>query len=69
MALVEDSELLSELESRSDLAALVRRVRQTELPWVVVSSAAVTAWEGRDPAAWAKVARWLATNGVTLVRL
>lgn len=65
----DDAELLGALECREDLAALIHRVRQNELPWVVVPSAAITAWEHRDPAAWAKVADWLAAKGVAVVRI
>jgi hypothetical protein len=63
------SDLLTDLGSDSDLARLVRRVTHDRLPWVVVSSAAVTGWARRDPGGWAKVSAWLAERGVTLVRI
>lgn len=62
------TDLLSDL-GRSDLARLVERVARDQLPWVVVSSAAVTAWMRRDPDGWAKVSAWLAERGVAVVRI
>lgn len=63
------SDLLSDLGPDSDLARLVQRVTRDQLPWVVVSSAAVTAWTRRDSEGWAKVRAWLAERGVALVRI
>lgn len=63
------AELLAELRSNSDLVWLVERVSRTRLPWVVIPTAAITAWEGRDPAGWAKVSAWLDAGGVTIVRI
>ena len=45
------------------------RVCQNELPWVVVSGAALTAWQQRDPAGWEKVSERLAANGLSVVRI
>ena len=61
--------LLAELNPNTDLAWLVERVAQNNLPWVVVSAAAVEGWEDRDPFGWAKVSAWLAVKGVTIVRI
>jgi len=44
-------------------------VTRDRLPWVVVSSAAVTAWMRRDPDAWAKVSAWLAEQGIAVVSI
>ena len=63
------ADLLADLGSDTDLAVLVRRVCDDQLPWVVVSSAAVTAWMRRDPAGWEKVSTWLDAQGVALVRI
>jgi hypothetical protein len=63
------SDLLTDLGPASDLARLVERVTSDQLPWVVVSTTAVTAWIRRDPEGWAKVSRWLAERGVALVRI
>jgi hypothetical protein len=63
------AELLAELSPNSDLVWLVDRVSRTRLPWVVIPSPAITAWEGRDPAGWAKVSEWLGAGGVTIVRI
>jgi succinylarginine dihydrolase len=63
------TDLLTDLGFSSDLKALVERVARDRLPWVVVSSAAVTAWTRRDPEAWAKVSAWLAAEGIAVVRI
>lgn len=63
------AELLAELSPNSDLVWLVDRVSRTKLPWVVIPGPAITAWEGRDPAGWAKVSEWLGAGGVTIVRI
>jgi hypothetical protein len=62
-------DLLDDLGADTDLARLVRRVSRDQLPWVVVSSAAVTGWMRRDPTGWRKVSDWLVAQGVTLVRI
>jgi hypothetical protein len=61
--------LLDDPDLSADLACLVDRVRQNKQPWVVVATAALKAWEERDPAGWEKVSEWLAANGVTVVRV
>jgi hypothetical protein len=58
-----------DLDLSPDLACLVDRVRQNRQPWVVVATAALEAWEKRDPAGWERVSEWLAENGVTVVRI
>jgi hypothetical protein len=63
------SDLLTDLGSDSDLARLVQRVTSDQLPWVVVSAAAISAWTRRDPAGWAKVQAWLAERGVAIVKI
>jgi hypothetical protein len=68
-AATQTAELLAELSPNSDLAWLVERVSRTDLPWVVIPGAAITAWEARDPAGWEKVLEWLAVRGVTIVRI
>lgn len=62
-------DLIAELGSKTDLAALVKRVSQNDLPRLVVSSAAVAGWTRRDPAAWARVSQWLAAKGVAIVQI
>lgn len=61
--------LLAELDPTTDLARLVERVAHNGLPWVVVPTAALTAWEQPDPAGWAKVSAWFTVKGVTIVRI
>jgi len=61
--------VLSEINSNTDLGRLVRRVAENELPWVVVSAAAIAGWERRDPSGWARVREWLAARGVSIVRI
>jgi hypothetical protein len=63
------ADLLDDLGADTDLARLVNRVCQCQLPWVVVSSAAVAGWTQRDPEGWQKVSDWLAARGVALVRI
>ena len=63
------TDLLDELGADTDLTRLVRRVCQEQIPWVVVSSAAVAGWMQRDPQGWQKVSAWLAAHGVALVRI
>ena len=65
---VPPAELLAELGTKTDLAGLVERVCRSNLPWVVVSESAITAWNARDPVGWAKVSSWLSLRGVTIVR-
>ncbi|MGH7299094.1 MAG: hypothetical protein ACREJE_01610 [Candidatus Rokuibacteriota bacterium] len=69
LPLEDPSDLLAELGPQADLAPLVNRAVQNDLPWVVVSSAAVAAWEQRDPAAWARVSQWLAAKRVAVVQI
>jgi hypothetical protein len=61
--------LPAELDPTTDLAQLVERVARNGLPWVVVPTAALTAWEQRDPVGWAKVSAWLGAKGVAIVRI
>lgn len=61
--------LLAELNPGTDLAWLVERVCRNNLPWVVVPASALRAWQQRDPAGWEKVSKWLAANGITIVRI
>ena len=68
-AAMTSTDLFTDLGPSSDLARLVERVTRDRLPWVVVSSAAVTAWMRRDPDAWAKVSAWLAEQGIAVVRI
>jgi len=66
---VEELGLIAALKANADLARLVERVARADLPWVVVSPAAIAAWEREDPAGWAKVSEWLAVKGVAVVRI
>ena len=68
-AAMTSTDLLTDLGPSSDLARLVDRVARDRLPWVVVPSAAVTAWIRRDPDGWAKVSAWLAEQGIAVVRI
>lgn len=61
--------LLAELRSsRSALTSLVERASRRDRLWVVVTEAAVTAWERREPTAWAKVQTWLSTERIRMIR-
>ena len=46
------TDLLTDLGSHSDLDRLVERVARDRMPWVVISSAAVTAWNRGHPHEW-----------------
>ena len=59
--------LLTDPNLSPDLILLVERVRQTNQPWVVVASTALSAWQERNPVGWEKVSKWLASNGVAIV--
>jgi hypothetical protein len=63
------ADLLADPGPDTDLALLVRRVCHDQLPWVVVSSAAVAGWMRRDPKGREKVSTWLSAQGVALVRI
>lgn len=69
MASPSEAGLLADPALSPDLALLVERVWQNRQPWVVVSAAALTAWQQRDPVGWEKVSEWLAANGIALVRI
>jgi hypothetical protein len=61
-------ELLTELRtSQTDLSRFVEAVVRDSMPYVVVPSAAVKAWQRREPQAWAKVAAWLEAHHVAVV--
>jgi hypothetical protein len=65
-----DDELLADLrDSKTDLARVVEAVLRYRVPYIVVPSAAVRAWEQREPQHWAKVAGWLAAQNVTMVQV
>ena len=54
---ITQDELLAELQdSKTDLARVVEAVVRDRVPYIVVPSAAVRAWEEREPQHWAKVA-------------
>lgn len=61
-------ELLTDLRtSQTDLARFVEAVVRDSMPYVVIPSAAVRAWQQREPQAWAKVAGWLEAHQVAVV--
>jgi hypothetical protein len=65
---VETDELLSDLRtSETDLARFVEAVVRNSMPYIVVSTEAVRAWQRREPQAWEKVTGWLAANHVAVV--
>jgi hypothetical protein len=62
--------LLAELPARgSGLASFVGRVQRHHRSWVLLSNAAVSAWQTREPAAWAKVRAWLETENIPIIRV
>jgi hypothetical protein len=63
-------ELLADLQdSKTDLARVVEAVVRDRVPYIVVPSAAVKAWERREPHHWAKVSGWLAAQNVAMVQV
>jgi hypothetical protein len=63
-------ELLADLQdSKSDLVRVVETVIRDRVPYIVLPSAAVRAWERREPQHWAKVAAWLAAQSVAMVQV
>ena len=65
---METEALLTELRaSQTDLARFVEAVVRDSMPYVVVPSEAVKAWQRREPRAWAKVAGWLEARDVAVV--
>ncbi len=63
-------ELLADLQdSKTDLARVVEAVIRDRVPYIVVPSAAVKAWERREPHHWAKVSAWLAAQNVVMVQV
>ncbi len=68
--MITNDELVADLhESKTDLARVVEAVVRDRIPYIVVPSAAVRAWEQREPQQWAKVARWLAAQNVAMVQV
>jgi hypothetical protein len=64
------NELLTDLRtSKTDLARIIEMVIRDRLPYLVVPSQAVKAWEEREPEHWAKAAGWLAAHNVALVQV
>ena len=67
-AIMETTELLTELQtSQTDLARFVEAVIRDRMPYMVVSSQALSAWQRREPQMWEKVADWLAARGVAVL--
>ena len=63
-------ELLADLQdSNTDLARVVEAVVRDRVPYIVVPSAAIRAWEQRGPQHWEKVAGWLAAQNVAMVQV
>jgi hypothetical protein len=69
MEVVTDTtELLTELRTSDiDLARFVEAVIRDRMPFVVVSSQALRAWQRREPQTWEKVADWMAAHDVAVV--
>ncbi len=68
--MITHDELLVDLQdSNTDLARVVEAVVRDRVPYIVVPSAAVRAWEQREPQHWAKVAGWLAAQNVAMVQV
>ena len=57
------------IASRTDLARYFEAARRTDLPYLVVTSAAVQAWKLREPTLFARFLQWLGTLGKQLVEV
>jgi hypothetical protein len=65
---MDTKELLTELRtSQTDLARFVEAVIRDGMPYIVVSSQALRAWQRREPQTWEKVADWMAAHDVDVV--
>jgi hypothetical protein len=62
--------LLAQLrEDGPGLAMLVTRASQRNRRWIVVTRAAVAAWEQREPLAWARVQAWLSAERIQMIQV
>jgi hypothetical protein len=63
-------EVLAQLRgSKTDLGRFIEVMLRDELPHLVVPAKAVSAWQKRDPLAWAMVLDWLAKQGKSVVQV
>ena len=63
-------ELLATLRgSKTDLGRFVETMLRDQLPNLVVPTAAVRAWQEREPQTWAMVCDWLAAQGKSVVQV
>jgi len=54
---------------RDAVARFVEAVIRDRMPYMVVSSQALSAWQRREPQMWEKVADWLAARGVAVLTI
>jgi len=57
------------MASRTDLPRFLEAARRTDLPYLVVASEAVRAWEEREPDLWARFSSWLTEQGKSIVEV
>jgi len=57
------------MSSQTDLARYLEAARRSDLPFLVVASEAVRAWERREPDIWARFSCWLTAQGKEIVEV
>ena len=57
------------MASHTDLPRFLAAARRTDLPYLVVASEAVRAWERREPDLWARFSTWLAAQGKSIIEV
>jgi hypothetical protein len=63
-------QLLMELRgSRTDLTRVVEAASRKKLPYLVVPTQSVRAWEQREPDTWASVRDWLAAHSIAVIEV
>jgi hypothetical protein len=63
-------QLLTELRgSRTDLPRVVGAAPRKKLPYLVVPTQSVRAWEQRESDTWASVRNWLAAHSIAVVEV
>ena len=57
------------MASRTDLPRYLAAAQRTDLPYRVIASEAVRAWERREPDLWARFSSWLTAHGKRVVEI
>ena len=57
------------MASCTDLPRFLAAAQRTDLPYLVIASEAVRAWEQREPELWARFSKWLNAQGKSIVEI